>query len=93
MPNISVNINGRSFSVACQEGEESRVQELSNYVDEKTRIITRSGIAISENQVLMLTCLLLADEVKSGKTASLDESEILEKIEKLSSKISDLQKI
>lgn len=93
MPNINVNINGRSFSVACQDGEESRVQELANYVDEKTRIITRSGIAISENQVLMLTSLLLADEVKSGDTNSLNEVEILEKIEKIASKITDLQNI
>jgi cell division protein ZapA len=93
MPNINVNINGRGFSVACQEGEESRVQDLANYVDEKTRIITRSGIGISENQVLMLTCLLLADEVKSSQSSSLDEAEILEKIEILASKITNLQKI
>ena len=93
MPNVNVNINGRSFSVACQAGEESRVQDLANYVDEKTRIITRSGLGISENQVLMLTSLLLADEVKSGKSNSLNEEEILAKIETLATKISDIQKI
>lgn len=93
MPNINVNINGRNFSVACQEGEESRVKDLANYVDEKSRIISQSGMGISENQVLMLTCLLLADEIKSSAKTSLDEGEILEKIEQLAVKISDLQKI
>jgi len=93
MPNINVNINGRSFSVACQPGEETRVQELANYVDEKTRIITRSGVGISENQVLMLTCLLLADEIKNSNKNSMDEAKILERLEKIAKKVEDLQKI
>jgi len=93
MSNINVNINGRNFSVACSDGEEARVQELANYVDEKTRIIARSGIGISETQVLMLTCLLLADEVKSGKTSSINEEEIMNKIEKISSKIEEIKKL
>ncbi|MCT4575653.1 MAG: cell division protein ZapA [Alphaproteobacteria bacterium] len=87
MPNINVSINGRSFSVSCQPGEESRVQDLANYVDEKTRIVTRAGTGISEAQVLMLSCLLLADEVKSGKTNSLNEDEIMARIEKISAKV------
>jgi len=97
MPNMNVVIHGRNFSVSCAEGEQRRVTELANYVDRKTKIISSGGNGpVAENQVLMLTCLLLADEVKNPKSSGIDdetEQEILEKIKYLEEKIKNLKNI
>ena len=36
MPEIHLTVNGRSYPVSCEEGQESRIKELAQYVDRKT---------------------------------------------------------
>ena len=92
MPNISVNISGRNFSVACGEGDENRVRDLAAYVDKKAKMVVNSGSGISENQVLMLTCLVLADELQSNQKSNMEETSIMELIDEIDKKVNFLRK-
>ena len=63
MAEANLNINGKSYSIHCEDGQEQRVLELGQFVDSRLRDIAQAGAASSENHLLVLTALMLADEV------------------------------
>ncbi|MCK6417396.1 MAG: cell division protein ZapA [Alphaproteobacteria bacterium] len=62
MGEVALSINGRSYPVACDDGQERRVRDLGKFVDERLREIARAGAANNELHLLVLTALMLADE-------------------------------
>ncbi len=67
MAEISITINGRNYGIACDDGQEKRVQELGRYVDMRLREIARAGAATNESHLLVLTTIILADEIADMK--------------------------
>ncbi len=63
MAEVNLSINGRNYGVACDDGQENRVLDLGRYVDERLKDISKAGAAASETHLLVLTALVLADEV------------------------------
>lgn len=64
MAEVSLNIHGKPYGIACDDGQEGRVREVGQYVDSRVRDIASAGAASNENHLLVLTALVLADEVK-----------------------------
>ena len=62
MSNVSLTIGGRSFTVACAEGEEGHVTGLGRLIDSK---LTAMGdmTGQSESRMLLFAALLLADDL------------------------------
>jgi cell division protein ZapA len=67
MAEISITINGRNYGIACDDGQEKRVQELARYVDFRLKEIARAGAASNESHLLVLTSIILADEIADMK--------------------------
>lgn len=68
MPQIEIVIGGRTFEVACQEGEEHFLQIAAGMLDaEATALAVQVG-RIPEARMLLMAGLMLAD-----KTAGLEE--------------------
>ncbi|MCD8497876.1 MAG: cell division protein ZapA [Alphaproteobacteria bacterium] len=67
MAEVSVNINGRKYGMECDDGQEGRVVDLGQYVDHKVKQIAAAGAAAGESHLLVLTSLMLADEVMELK--------------------------
>ena len=68
MSNVTLQIGGRSYIVACAAGEEAHVEQLGVLIDGKIRDLTTAGH--NEVRLLLFASLLLADELqelKSGK--------------------------
>ena len=63
MAEITLKINHRGYSMCCDEGQEERLTELAAYVDSRLRDIAAAGAATNESHLLVLTSLVLADEV------------------------------
>jgi cell division protein ZapA len=63
MPKLTVTLYGREYQLACQEGQERRVQELVNVVEQRMRAVASSVGNTTENRLFMLTCMMLADEM------------------------------
>lgn len=82
MSNVTLQIGGRSYLVACAAGEEERVQDLGQMIEAKVRELGPSGH--NETRLLLFAALLLADELhearkKGGSTApATDQAEALE---------------
>jgi cell division protein ZapA len=87
---VEIAINGRTYTVACDEGQEDRVRELGAYVDEKLKSLGGGGA--SEAQLLVLTSLVLADELieqrqGNGALDSDEERVLLGAIEHLTRRV------
>ena len=61
MSNVTLQIGGRSYIVACAEGEEAHVEALGLLIDGKVRDLGTSGH--NEVRLLLFAALLLADEL------------------------------
>lgn len=62
MAEVNLTIDGRSYPVACDDGQERRLIQLGSYVDQRMR---EASVAGSSNKVqaMVLASLMLADEV------------------------------
>jgi cell division protein ZapA len=71
LPKVDISINGRSYAVACDDGQEGRVRELAGMVDSRVRQLTGPGPVggVGETQLLVLAGLMLADELSETKAA------------------------
>lgn len=98
MAEVSVSINGRNYGMECDDGQEGRVVDLSKYVDHKVKQVSAAGAASGESHLLVLTSLMLADEilelkkiVANGNTPSAaspqDEQLIINAIDHLAGRI------
>lgn len=63
MAEVTIYINGRSYDISCDNGQEGRIVDLANYIDQKLQQISRSGAAYNDAHLTVLTALVLADEV------------------------------
>ena len=62
MSNVTLQIGGRKYTVACQDGEEAHIARLGRHVDAKLAEMG-GGAGQSESRSLLFATLLLADEV------------------------------
>ena len=68
MSNVTLSIGGRSYTVACAEGEERHVLGLGTLIDSKLAAMgDMAGQA--ETRTLLFASLLLADEVHDAPGA------------------------
>lgn len=68
MSNVTLSIGGRSYTVACAEGEERHVLGLGTQIDRKLAAMgDMAGQA--ETRTLLFAALLLADELHEANGA------------------------
>lgn len=72
MSDVSITINGRIYEIGCDAGQEGRVAELAAYIDQRLQQISRSGAAYSDAHLMVLTALVLADEMFEAKEGARD---------------------
>ena len=63
MAQINVTVNGRSYNVGCDDGQEKHVGNLAEYVDKRVAELTQSVGQVGETRLLLLAALLIADEM------------------------------
>jgi cell division protein ZapA len=73
MPLVNVMVNGRAYTVACDEGEQEHLRELAQVVDAKAREVLSSVGQVGDARLLLMAALLLADEYH-GATARLADT-------------------
>jgi len=68
MPQVEIVIGGRTFEVACQEGEESYLQSASAMLDVEASHLSEQIGRMPEARMLLMAGLMLAD-----RTAGLED--------------------
>lgn len=65
---VHIRINGRDYSIACDDGQEEQLRLLADEVDERIRsLVFRMGGNPGEEMALLLTALTMADEIIENK--------------------------
>jgi len=81
MPEVEVEIGGRTFEVACQEGEEHYLKSAARMLDEEASVLAAQIGRIPEPRMLLMAGLMLAD-----KTAGLQD-----KLREAEDKLAEMQ--
>ncbi len=67
MPQVLVNIGGRSYRLACNPGEEAHLAALASLVDGKIGEMQGEFRDIADQRIVVMAALSLADELFDAK--------------------------
>ncbi len=64
MAKVSVSLNGRAFTIGCEEGQQAYLRELSAHVDGHVRELADKVGQIGDLRLLLMASLIVADEMR-----------------------------
>ena len=81
MAEIDVTVNGHSYRIACEDGEEAHLMQLAEHIDRHAQGLAKSLGQVGEARLMLMAGLLVGDEL----------SESLDRIEELQREITEIQ--
>ena len=93
MAEIDIFIAGRSYRVACRDGEEDSLRKAASLVDAKSREALAGLGTLSEARQLLFASLLLADQmIDDGRTPepALPDPALAERAERIADRLESL---
>ncbi len=82
MPSVSVTINGKSYRMACDEGQEAHLQELAASFNQYVEHLKNSFGEIGDQRLTVMAGVMVTDELY----------ELRKKIDGLEAQLKDLKK-
>ena len=74
MGQVSFEVNGRTYRLACRDGEEPRVLELADHVNRKVERLIQEFGQISPERLMLMAAILTADELWEAREQLADLS-------------------
>ena len=90
MAEVDISIAGRSYRLACRDGEEANLRRAAELVDSKSREALAGLGTMSEARQLLFASLLIADEMLEKGVASVavgPDPALAERIEALAARL------
>lgn len=69
MGQVDVRINGRSYQIACDDGQEEHVRQLGEYVDKRVQELVSTVGQVGDARLLVMSSLMVADELSEAYSA------------------------
>jgi len=63
MAQVDITVNGRSYSVACDDGQEEHLHRLAAYLDKRVGELAASMGQLGDARLLVMAGLLVSDEL------------------------------
>ena len=67
MAQVSLDVNGRSYTVGCADGQEDHLIELAKMFDRQVRQVGQDMGQLGDTRLFLMGALLLADELADAK--------------------------
>jgi len=67
MAQVTVEINGKPYSVGCEDGQEGHLRELAALFDRQVRIVAQEVGPLGDTRLMLMGALLLSDELADAK--------------------------
>jgi cell division protein ZapA len=67
MSQVSVTIDGRKYRLACNEGEEARLESLAGMIDEKIGEMRKTFGEIGDQRLVIMAALTIADNLTEAR--------------------------
>lgn len=64
MPQVDLSINGRTYPIVCDQGQESHLRALAEVVNRRVSELGRAAGQSNELRLLVLTLLSMAEELQ-----------------------------
>ena len=101
MAHVTVNINDRKYTIACDDGQEAHLSRLGAYIDRRVGELVAAVGQIGDAKLLVMVSLLVADELsdayseietlKGGKgAAAATEDRLSESLTRLAGRIENI---
>jgi cell division protein ZapA len=87
MGQVSVPVNGRSYAITCDDGQEARIRRLAQYVDAKVGEFVASVGQVGEARLLLLAALVIADELSDANDTLEREDEAAKRAEAIAARL------
>jgi cell division protein ZapA len=68
MAQVVVTIAGRTYRMACEEGQEGHIEALANHVDSKMAGLKSGFGEIGEQRLVVMAAITVADELAEAKS-------------------------
>jgi cell division protein ZapA len=63
MAQVTIEVNGRPYTVGCQDGQERHLVELARLFDRQVREVGQEVGQLGETRLFLMGALLMADEL------------------------------
>ncbi|MFP6748150.1 MAG: cell division protein ZapA [Alphaproteobacteria bacterium] len=102
MAQVNLQINGRDYLIACEDGEEKHLTFLAEYINHQVEGLVENVGQVGEARLLLMASLVVADElaetnqeldaIKEGETVAPDPDGVVDReaLDKLSARIEDI---
>jgi cell division protein ZapA len=97
---VPVVINGRTYDLTCNDGQEKHLQDLASEIGRRVDELVKTVGQAGEARLLLMVSLLLSDElndsnaeldrIQRGGSAIANEDAVAGSIEKLAKQIQDI---
>jgi len=73
MAQVSVTIDNRKYRLACNEGEEARLESLAGLIDDKIGELRASFGEVGDQRLVVMAALTVADSLQEALDANAAE--------------------
>ncbi len=81
MAHVSVSVNGRAYTLACDDGEEDHLKQLAHYLDHHINELAGAIGPVGETRLILMAGLMVADELSGA----------LDRLNKVEDELKDLK--
>ncbi len=75
MSTVNVRVNGRSYGVGCEDGQEAHVEALARIFDEQVAEVAGQVGQVGELRLFLMAALLTADELADARARPAEAAE------------------
>ncbi len=62
MANVNIKFNGKDYLLSCDDGQEERLKELANFLDNRFKSLQNTLGNIGENKLLLISVIQIIDD-------------------------------
>lgn len=76
MSKVTISLNGRAFTIGCEEGQQAYLRELASHLDGHVRELAERVGQIGDVRLLLMAALIVGDELREaqGRVEALEET-------------------
>ena len=67
MAQVTVEINGKPYTVGCEDGQEGHLRALAAVFDRQVRVVAQEVGALGDTRLMLMGALLLSDELEEAR--------------------------
>ena len=67
MSKVTISLNGRAFTIGCEDGQQAYLRDLAGHLDAHVRDLSDKVGQIGDLRLLLMASLIVADEMREAQ--------------------------